>query len=247
MDQEREENPLYLFDKAFVKKIPSLTNDYTVPIYFNEDLFSLLGDARPDYRWLIIGPPRSGSTFHIDPNSTSAWNAVITGSKKWIMFPPNCIPPGVMPSSDMSEVVSPVSLMEWFLNFYTLARQSTVKPIECIVKAGEVIFVPNGWWHLVINLEESIAITQNYVSHRNINNVLQFLYCKRSQVSGVPKDQKESLAELFVSKYDAVYPGVLNKTIAKLTEPKNEKISLWKSLTSTCNSTKASTIFTFNF
>ena len=28
---------------------------------------------------------RPGSTFHIDPNSTSAWNAVIRGAKKWIL------------------------------------------------------------------------------------------------------------------------------------------------------------------
>jgi len=39
-------------------------------------------------RWLIVGPARSGSSFHVDPNCTSAWNAVVRGSKKWIMFPP---------------------------------------------------------------------------------------------------------------------------------------------------------------
>ena len=66
-----------------------------VPKYFDEDLFSVLGDAgRPDHRWLIMGPPRSGSTFHKDPNATSAWNAVVTGSKKWILYPPNVLPPG---------------------------------------------------------------------------------------------------------------------------------------------------------
>ena len=40
-----------------------------VPPHFGEeDLFSVLGAARPDYRWLIVGPARSGSSFHKDPN-----------------------------------------------------------------------------------------------------------------------------------------------------------------------------------
>lgn len=35
-----------------------------VPEYFAEDLFSVMGDQRPDWRWLIVGPPKSGSSFH---------------------------------------------------------------------------------------------------------------------------------------------------------------------------------------
>jgi hypothetical protein len=89
--------------------------------------------CRPDHRWLIIGPKKSGSVFHKDPNKTSAWNACIRGKKKWILFPPHITPPGVFPSEDGSAVETPVSVMEWFLNFYkrsqTIIRQSnhTVK------------------------------------------------------------------------------------------------------------------------
>lgn len=163
-DGVTEERPLYLFDPKFAEKVPVLDSEYEVPVYFREDLFSVLGDERPDYRWIIIGPSGSGSSFHIDPNSTSAWNAVITGSKKWVLFPPDVVPPGVHPSPDGAEVACPVSIMEWFMNFYGDTRRWKKRPVECICKAGEVVFVPNGWWHLVINLEESIAITQNYVS-----------------------------------------------------------------------------------
>ncbi|MQL96224.1 hypothetical protein Taro_028899 [Colocasia esculenta] len=163
-DTVSEERPLYLFDPKFAEKVPEMHLDYEVPVYFREDLFSVLGEERPDYRWIIIGPAGSGSSFHVDPNSTSAWNAVIRGSKKWVMFPPEVVPPGVHPSPDGAEVACPVSIIEWFMNFYDECKKWKKRPVECVCKAGEIVFVPNGWWHLVINLEDSIAITQNYVS-----------------------------------------------------------------------------------
>lgn len=66
---------------------------------------------------------------------------------------------GVHASADGAEVATPVSLIEWFLNFYEAAQESNVKPVEGIVRAGEVIFVPRGWWHLAINLEVISALS----------------------------------------------------------------------------------------
>ena len=39
----REEAPFYIFDKRFADKNPEMAQDYSVPLYFDEDLFSLLG------------------------------------------------------------------------------------------------------------------------------------------------------------------------------------------------------------
>ena len=68
MSSNRDESPLYLFDKNFATKKTAngvlLEEDYWIPDLFKEDLFTLLGKARPDHRWLIVGPKRSGSTFH---------------------------------------------------------------------------------------------------------------------------------------------------------------------------------------
>lgn len=44
-----------------------------------------------------------------------------------------------------------MSIIEWFLNFYEDAKE--LRPVEGIVRAGEVLFVPKGWWHLALNLE----------------------------------------------------------------------------------------------
>ena len=43
--------------------------------------------------------------------------------------------------------------------------------MEFIQNDHETVVVPNGWWHAVVNLEDSIAVTQNYVS---VNNFPKF-------------------------------------------------------------------------
>ncbi|XP_052174512.1 arginine-specific demethylase JMJ22 [Diospyros lotus] len=232
-DQAREERPLYLFDPKFAEKVPILGSDYQVPRHFNEDLFSVLGNERPDYRWIIIGPAGSGSSFHIDPNSTSAWNAVIKGSKKWVLFPPDVVPPGVHPSPDGAEVACPVSIIEWFMNFYDATKKWKKKPIECVCKAGEVIFVPNGWWHLVINLEDSIAITQNFVSRRNLLNVLDFLMRPNADTLVSGTRDRVKLFDKFKNAIEASFPGLIDQLAIKVEEKKiqQKKLTFWESVT----------------
>ncbi|KPI41040.1 F-box protein [Cyphellophora attinorum] len=180
--------------------------DYEAPSCFQEDLFAVLGDQRPDHRWLIIGPERSGSTFHKDPNATSAWNAVVRGSKYWIMFPPYIMPPGVFVSDDQSEVTSPLSIGEWLLSFHEEARQ-TSGCLEGVCEEGEVLHVPSGWWHLVVNLDPAIAITQNFVPRSHVGSVVDFLDRKRAQISGFKDDVTDPL-ELFLGRLKEEYPGL---------------------------------------
>lgn len=158
----------------------------SVPSYFrgtSRDLFSVLPESeRPDYRWLIIGGPCSGSAFHIDPNGTSAWNALISGAKKWIMAPKLTQIPGVYPNADYGEVATPVSAVEWFVDFYDQLKEQGVPVLEAVQRPGEVVYVPHGWFHIVLNLSQSVALTHNYVSEENVYHVMKFLDTKPDQV-----------------------------------------------------------------
>ena len=211
MHTTEDESPLYLFDRDFVRKMKlrvEVDRDFWPPDCFGEDLFTLLGEQRPDHRWLIVGPPRSGSTFHKDPNATSAWNAVIEGSKYWIMFPPGVLPPGVYISEDQSEVTSPLSIAEWLLTFHQEAR-TMVGCLEGVCGAGEVLHVPSGWWHLVVNLEAAVAITQNFVPESRLSAALDFLRQKPDQVSGFRKEVEDP-AGLFIRRLQESRPNLVD-------------------------------------
>ena len=217
---QKDESPLYLFDRSFVEKMNlevGVDGDYQVPECFGQDLFTFLGSHRPDHRWLIIGPERSGSTFHKDPNATSAWNAVIRGAKYWIMFPGTKPPPGVFVSKDQSEVTSPLSIAEWLIGFHAEARKMDGCK-EGICREGEVLHVPSGWWHLVVNLEPSIAITQNFVPKAHLGKVVDFLSNKADQVSGFRAEGNETLWDLFKREVDREHPELISQLLAKSKE-----------------------------
>ncbi|PQE19928.1 F-box and domain protein [Rutstroemia sp. NJR-2017a BVV2] len=221
MQNSNDESPLYLFDRSFVSKMDLLSSSsspaYQIPSCFGEDLFTVLGADRPDDKWLIVGPARSGSTYHKDPNATSAWNAVLRGSKYWIMFPSSSSappPPGVFVSADQSEVTSPLSIAEWLLGFHAEARR-TPGCVEGVCAEGEVLHVPSGWWHLVVNLDASIAITQNFVPRAHLSGVLGFLRDKPDQVSGFKKEVTDPYG-MFVEGMRKAHPELLEDALKEL-------------------------------
>lgn len=193
-DSNTDEAPLFVFDTNTFGS-SSAVSDYDVPEYFEEDYFTLLKDQRPDYRWLLIGNRRSGSKWHVDPNATHAWNAVISGRKRWMFTPPNKPPPGVNNSPDGSEVIQPVCLLEWYINYHQFASPHI---LEGTCNAGELVFVPSQWWHAVLNLDnDTVAVTQNFVSKSNLEKVRNFLRTKPDQISGVSQSRKSTLAAEF--------------------------------------------------
>lgn len=174
MTVQHDEDPLYIFDPMFGNVAPDLLKDYNVPHLFQEDLFDVLDNSqRPPFRWLVLGPAHSGAPWHVDPALTSAWNTLLQGRKRWALYPPCKVPPGVTVHVNEEDgdvnIESPPSL-QWWLDIYPLLAEQD-KPLECTQLPGETIFVPSGWWHCVLNLDTSVAVTQNFVNKTNFEFV----------------------------------------------------------------------------
>lgn len=251
MHNNNDESPLYLFDRSFVEKMGiSISKSqespaYWIPECFGNDLFTVLGDKRPDDKWLIVGPARSGSTYHKDPNATSAWNVVLRGRKYWIMFPSSAPPPGVYVSEDQSEVTSPLSIAEWLLGFHAEARR-TPGCLEGVCSDGEVLHVPSGWWHLVVNLDVSIAITQNFVPKSHLPSVLSFLKDNTAdQVSGFKKEVIDPYG-LFVERMQKEHPALLEEALEVLARRVEGRKRKWDA-TIAKTEEESSGGFTFDF
>ena len=214
--ENMDESPLYLFD-CNSDAIKVLSKEYTPPAIYQEDFFKLFQEdgiqCRPDHRWLIAGPARSGSTFHKDPNHTSAWNVGLSGMKLWVMLPPGENPPGVMTDEEEEEVTSPVGIAEWVISGYYNDSVKLAQEGRCLIGItfpGECIYVPSGWWHSVINLTDSVALTENFVPEPVLPKVLNFFKNKQSQISGFHlKDFCQS-----VGKFLADHGTVSNDRIA---------------------------------
>lgn len=245
-----DESPFYLFDASFADD-PHASLEWRVPKFFQQlsttaadassqydmsavrsDLFSLLGLLRPDHRWIIAGPARSGSGWHKDPNGTSAWNAVLSGRKAWMLLPPHITPPGVYVSQDEAEVTAPLSIAEWLLDFATETRRlyGPEAPraedrvlLEGVCEEGQVLYVPSGWWHLVINLEESVALTQNFVSPAELAIVLDFMKNKADQLSGFKRSQVHSDTPPSATLAPGRQAASLGSTTAAISKPKQEE------------------------
>ncbi|CAN4122310.1 unnamed protein product [Withania somnifera] len=172
MKVQHDEDPLYIFDEKFGEAAPELLKDYSVPNTFKEDFFDVLDmDQRPPFRWLIMGPERSGASWHVDPGLTSAWNTLLCGRRRWALYPPGRVPLGVtvhVNEEDGDVNIESPSSLQWLLDFILFLAEED-KPTECTQLPKQ--YLSQAWWHCVLNLETTVAVTRNFVNSENFEYV----------------------------------------------------------------------------
>lgn len=171
--------PLYIFDGSVPhwrdaqRKRIMVKNLFRPPKFFKQDYMAYLGkEDRPPWKWLLIGPKNSGTALHVDPLGTSAWNRLLFGEKIWLLFSPET--PGELLQLNHSGSYCEEAC-DWMITMYPRTQCNSwpqeYKPLLAFQLPGDVMFVPSGWWHLVLNVKTSVAVTQNFVSQENFPQV----------------------------------------------------------------------------
>ena len=176
-----DDSPLGIYDAEFGdydSPTHEMIEEYEPPTCFSPDLFQYndamsrkskdngenVSSNRPPWRWILIGPERSGTGLHVDPLWTNAWVTVLQGLKRWVLFPSHVDKEQIGMVDNQPQIPSVV----WFRDYYDLVTSDEWpkewRPVEVLQKPGETVFVPNGWPHLVLNLELTVALTHNYAS-----------------------------------------------------------------------------------
>ena len=176
-ESELDSAPLYVFDpdilKSAFKDGTLLNQEYSTPLCFEKDIMSCLTGTiyRPlPPAWLLVGAPRSGTPIHNHPY-TIAWNALLSGTKLWCCLPPDVNEDLLLLNLDENGDIPDdkpfdLSAMEWFVQIC----QHELPPETNIIvqQPGEIVYLPKGWFHVVLNIETSTAISVSLTLRRDL-------------------------------------------------------------------------------
>ncbi|XP_015600506.1 jmjC domain-containing protein 4 [Cephus cinctus] len=163
---------LYLKDWHCMIENPNVPV-YEIPKYFASDwvneYYVSSSSTFGDYKFVYMGPKGSGTAFHMDVFGSYSWSANIVGKKLWHIFPPG--EETRLPNADGYFLYDSSTDEEDTLSripTYQKHDLSSIKRYEIIQEAGEIVFIPSGWYHQVWNLEDTISLSHNWINSCNI-------------------------------------------------------------------------------
>ena len=142
---------------------------YSTPKYFTSDwLNEYWQDQNDDYKFVYLGPKNSWTPFHSDVFGSFSWSANVAGFKKWIFVQKGLEPDNIY---DISEILPLNNSQPSTQDTFDCKIHENVRYFEIIQGPGEVIFVPSGWYHQVLNLTDTLSINHNWFNGTNIKYV----------------------------------------------------------------------------
>ncbi|MFD7617924.1 cupin-like domain-containing protein [Streptomyces sp. NPDC059802] len=121
---------------------------------------------------------RGGRTrLHTDPWATDACLCQVTGTKQLIMYPPGT-DEFLGPDGQVVDLDAPDEGM------FPRWRQA-VPAFDEVLRPGDAAFIPSGWYHTAIALEDSVSITWNFVHRTHASRFEEYLRSGGSEDSTV--------------------------------------------------------------
>ena len=174
--QNKDAEPLMVIDDrvpqdgtctAYPAVAPIVAGDHLAELARRDDVEpAAAADLRRERKYVLWGGAGAGSRWHVDPYGTDAWNALLSGRKRWAFCPPGSTPPpGVeivprlVAASRTLWTTSPAAA-DWFARDHPGAQIVTQE-------AGDVVYIPAGWWHATVCEASCVAITQNVIFSHN--------------------------------------------------------------------------------
>uniref|UniRef100_A0A182RG37 Jumonji domain-containing protein 4 n=1 Tax=Anopheles funestus TaxID=62324 RepID=A0A182RG37_ANOFN len=158
---EIQRNRYYLKDWHLRSERPEYSF-YRTPTLFASDWLNeyLVENGSDDYRFVYIGPKGTWTAFHADVFGSYSWSVNIFGQKRWYLLPPGEEQKLLDSLRNLPFSVTEQTLQDAGVSFFSILQQP-----------GEAIFVPSGWYHQVLNVEDAISVNHNWFNGCNVASI----------------------------------------------------------------------------
>lgn len=165
------DNPVpYMYGVPIPEELPELMEDFSdMPFYFPDRLRSSFAPPRWRVRhglltFLVGGNGARFPELHFDRDHMDVFVTQVCGEKEFIVISPDQTQfvyqdKQYFTKSAIEDVENP--------DFEQYPLFENVRPAHALVKPGETIYVPDGWWHTTKVANFSVGISMNTVNALN--------------------------------------------------------------------------------
>ncbi len=165
LERAQRGEKLYMYDVPIAKRLGVLREMWRLPSWFCKQDYlkrTRLEHAFRNWPTLFVGAEGTRSLTHVDRWQGNFWMFQIHGRKQWTIWNPAelCL-------------LSPKWTDKFDPSFPPVEElRGRGHPIELDLQPGELLFVPGGTPHAVVNLDLTVAMAGNFVDASNVDRVL---------------------------------------------------------------------------